>query len=112
MTGKVLLREISAEYGVVLFSCVTVIVLLFIFVDDHYNVSTQLRDSTWSRIIAGQGWSVLQVAFHIYAGSTDKYVFYKPIGGVLSVLTWLYIARLHPLISASVNVVLSGRVIR
>ena len=56
---------------------------------------------------AATGWTVLQAGFQVYAASAGQYQVYGVIGGVLLLVTWLYIAAIVVVLGAVINVVLS-----
>ena len=68
-----------------------------------------LREALPGAVVAAVGWSALQAIFQLYAAGADQYQMYGVIGGILLLVTWLYVAALVVIVGAVVNVVLSGR---
>lgn len=55
-------------------------------------------------------WTLLQAGFQVYAASAAQYQVYGVIGGILLLVTWLYLAAVVVVLGGVVNVVLAGRV--
>lgn len=91
---------------------VLVVPLVVAFLPVYYvfpDVDVTVRESLPGVLVAAVGWTVLQVVFQAYAAEVGQFDVYGTIGGVLLVLTWLYVASLLLLVGAAVNVVLAGR---
>lgn len=56
-------------------------------------------------LFAAIGWSILQYVFQLYAGIAGLYQIYGLIGGVLLLVTWLYIGAVILLVGATINAV-------
>ena len=56
---------------------------------------------------AATGWTALQAGFQVYAASAGQYQVYGVIGGVLLLVTWLYVAAIVVVLGAVINVVLA-----
>jgi len=59
--------------------------------------------------IAAVGWTLLQAGFQVYAASAGQFQVYGVIGGILLLVTWLYLAAVVVVVGGVVNVVLAGR---
>ncbi|WP_254863659.1 YihY/virulence factor BrkB family protein [Halovivax gelatinilyticus] len=62
-------------------------------------------------VFAAVGWTLLQVGFQIYAANAGQYEAYGAVGGVLLLVTWLYLAGIVILFGAVVNVVRAEEVV-
>ncbi|WP_128903868.1 YihY/virulence factor BrkB family protein [Halorubrum amylolyticum] len=60
-------------------------------------------------VFAAVGWTLLQAGFQVYAASAGQYQVYGVIGGILLLVTWLYLAAVVVVVGGVVNVVLAGR---
>jgi len=54
-------------------------------------------------------WTVLQAGFQVYATGAAQYQVYGVIGGILLLVTWLYLAAVVVVLGGAINVVLAGR---
>ena len=68
-----------------------------------------LREALPGAAIAAVGWTLLQTGFQVYAASAGQYQVYGVIGGILLLVTWLYLAAVVVVVGGVVNVVLAGR---
>lgn len=68
-----------------------------------------LREAFPGAVVAAVGWTALQAIFQLYAAGAEQYQVYGVIGGILLLVTWLYVAALVVIVGAVVNVVLSAR---
>ncbi|WP_430503894.1 YhjD/YihY/BrkB family envelope integrity protein [Haloparvum sp. PAK95] len=68
-----------------------------------------LREALPGAVVAAVGWTALQAIFQLYAAGAEQYQVYGVIGGILLLVTWLYVAALVVIVGAVVNVVLSER---
>jgi len=66
-----------------------------------------VREALPGAAFAATGWTVLQAGFQVYAASAGQYQVYGVIGGVLLLVTWLYIAAIIVVLGAVINVVLA-----
>lgn len=73
------------------------------------NLSISVREALPGAMFAAIGWTVLQAGFQLYA-TTAGATAYGIVGGVILLVTWLYIAGVVLLLGAIINVVLAGRV--
>ena len=69
----------------------------------------RLREALPGAALAAVGWTLLQAGFQLYAASAAQYQVYGVIGGVLLLVTWLYLAAVVVVVGGVVNVVLAGR---
>jgi len=79
----------------------------YVFPDSDVSV----REVLPGVLIAAVGWAVLQSAFQLYATFGGQSQVYGTLGGVLLVLTWLYVAGFLLLLGVAVNVVLGDRTV-
>ncbi|MFC7323315.1 YihY/virulence factor BrkB family protein [Halorubrum rutilum] len=68
-----------------------------------------VREALPGALIAAVGWTLLQAGFQVYAAGAAQYQVYGVIGGVLLLVTWLYLAAVVVVVGGVVNVVLAGR---
>ncbi|MDZ5812728.1 YihY/virulence factor BrkB family protein [Halorubrum sp. AD140] len=68
-----------------------------------------IREAIPGAAVAAVGWTLLQAGFQLYAASAGQYQVYGVIGGILLLVTWLYLAAVVVVIGGVVNVVLAGR---
>ncbi|ADJ14128.1 YihY/virulence factor BrkB family protein [Halalkalicoccus jeotgali] len=68
-----------------------------------------VRDAIPGAVLAGVGWALLQSVFGIYASNAGQYEAYGVIGGILLLLTWLYIGGVLIILGAVLNSVLMNR---
>lgn len=66
-----------------------------------------IREALPGAAFAATGWTVLQAGFQVYAATAGQYQVYGVIGGVLLLVTWLYIAAIVVVLGAVINVVLA-----
>lgn len=60
-------------------------------------------------LLAAGGWAVLETLFQFYVAVFDKRDVYGVLGGILLLLTWLYLGGFLLLVGGVVNAVLAGR---
>ncbi|MFC5278200.1 YihY/virulence factor BrkB family protein [Halorubrum rubrum] len=58
---------------------------------------------------AAGGWTLLQAGFQVYAANAGQYQVYGVIGGVLLLVTWLYLAAVVVVVGGVINVAVAGR---
>ena len=68
-----------------------------------------IREAIPGAVFAAVCWTLLQAGFQVYAASAGQYQVYGVIGGVLLLVTWLYLAATVVVIGGVVNVVLAER---
>ncbi|WP_123620303.1 YihY/virulence factor BrkB family protein [Halorubrum sp. CSM-61] len=68
-----------------------------------------IREALPGAVFAAVGWTLLQAGFQVYAASAGRYQVYGVIGGILLLVTWLYLAAAVVVVGGVVNVVLAGR---
>lgn len=98
------------------FSGPTVVLLQFmlltaVFLPLYYvfsDVFLTITDILPGVLIASSGWTVLQLTFSAYAQYVSGSL-YSVFGGIMILVTWIYIASLLILLGAVVNVVISDR---
>ncbi|MFC4552996.1 MULTISPECIES: YihY/virulence factor BrkB family protein [Halorussus] len=73
------------------------------------DVDLTPREVAPGLLFATVGWAVLQWLFQIYVVYAGRYEAYGVVGGVLVLVTWLYLSALVLLLGAVVNAVLGGR---
>lgn len=91
----------------------TLIALSVVFLPMYYFMPDvdrlTVRDAVPGAVLAGAGWAVLQSVFGLYASNAGQYEAYGVIGGVLLLLTWLYIGGVIIILGAVLNSVLMNR---
>ncbi|PSQ52838.1 hypothetical protein BRD20_05415 [Halobacteriales archaeon SW_8_65_20] len=91
-----------------------VVGLLFVFLPLYYVLpdrgSVTVREAVPGAFVAAVGWTGLQVGFRLYAGQAATYQAYGVLGGVLLLVTFLYLGGVILLVGVVVNAVLAGRI--
>ena len=67
-----------------------------------------LREALPGAVFAAAGWTVLQAGFQAYAATAGQYQVYGVVGGVLLLVTWLYVAAIVVIVGAVINATLTG----
>jgi len=67
------------------------------------------REAVPGAVFAAVGWTLLQTGFRAYAGAAGSYETYGALGGVLLLVTFLYVGALVLLLGVVLNAVLAGR---
>jgi len=86
------------------------LLLTVVFLPMYYLLpypDVTVREALPGAAFAATGWTVLQAGFQVYAASAGQYQVYGVIGGILLLVTWLYIAAIVVVLGAVINVVLS-----
>ncbi|PSQ12812.1 hypothetical protein BRC99_04795 [Halobacteriales archaeon QS_7_69_60] len=68
-----------------------------------------VREALPGAVFAAVGWTLLQTGFRAYAGAAGSYETYGALGGVLLLVTFLYVGALLLLLGVVLNAVLAGR---
>lgn len=87
------------------------LVLTVAFLPIYYrfpDTPVSLREAVPGAVFAALGWTALQAGFQLYAAGASHNA-YGLVGGVLLLVTWLYVAGAVVILGAVVNVVLAGR---
>ncbi|SDF12399.1 YihY family inner membrane protein [Halorubrum xinjiangense] len=71
--------------------------------------SIGVREALPGAAFAAVCWTLLQAGFQVYAAGAAQYQVYGVIGGILLLVTWLYLAAVVVVLGGAVNVVLAGR---
>ncbi|MFC5135593.1 MULTISPECIES: YihY/virulence factor BrkB family protein [Haloferacaceae] len=66
-----------------------------------------LREALPGAVFAAAGWTVLQAGFQAYAATAGQYQVYGVVGGVLLLVTWLYVAAIIVIVGAVINATLA-----
>ncbi|MFD1642537.1 YihY/virulence factor BrkB family protein [Halohasta litorea] len=69
------------------------------------NPPIPFREALPGAVFAGVGWTLLQAGFQIYAAGAGQYEAYGVVGGILLLVTWLYLAAVIVILGAVVNAV-------
>ncbi len=80
---------------------------MYYFLPDVESIS--LKQAFPGAAFAATGWSVLHTLFGLYASNAGQYEAYGAIGGILLLLTWLYIGGVVIIIGGVLNFVLMER---
>ncbi|MWV63818.1 YihY family inner membrane protein [Halorubrum sp. JWXQ-INN 858] len=87
------------------------LLLSFVFLPMYYLLpypEVSVREALPGTVFAAVGWTVLQAGFQVYAAGAGQYQVYGVIGGILLLVTWLYVAAIVVVLGAVINVVLAG----
>ncbi|MGM0448537.1 MAG: YihY/virulence factor BrkB family protein [Methanobacteriota archaeon] len=71
--------------------------------------SIGVREALPGAAFAAVCWTLLQAGFQVYATGAAQYQVYGVIGGILLLVTWLYLAAVVVVLGGAINVVLAGR---
>ncbi|WP_424013493.1 YihY/virulence factor BrkB family protein [Halorubrum xinjiangense] len=71
--------------------------------------SIGVREALPGAAFAAVCWTLLQAGFQVYAAGAAQYQVYGVIGGVLLLVTWLYLAAVVVVLGGAINVVFAGR---
>ncbi|AFH21847.1 hypothetical protein OSG_eHP10_00185, partial [environmental Halophage eHP-10] len=71
--------------------------------------SIGVREALPGAAFAAVCWTLLQARFQVYAAGAAQYQVYGVIGGILLLVTWLYLAAVVVVFGGVVNVVLAHR---
>lgn len=77
--------------------------LYYLFPSPEVTVSEVLPGTAFAAV----GWTLLQAGFQLYVGIASGYQVYGLVGGVLLLVTWLYLAAVVLLVGAAINAVLA-----
>lgn len=89
-----------------------VVFLLFAFLPMYYvfpDASLSVGDVLPGVVVAAVGWTALEIGFEFYVVISSKTELYGVIGGIILLVTWLYLGALVVLLGATVNAVLTKR---
>lgn len=84
---------------------ITFFPIYYVFPDRHLSVGEVLPGVA----LAAVGWAALEALFQVYVSFSAKEEIYGLLGGVLLLLTWLYLSGFLLLLGGVVNAVLAGR---
>lgn len=91
--------------SVVIFGMLGVVFLpLYYFLP---SVDVSVREAVPGAAVAALGWTLLHLFFGLYAANAGQYGLYGAVGGVLLLLTWLYVGAIALIAGAVVNAVLA-----
>jgi YihY family inner membrane protein len=69
-----------------------------------------VREALPGAVVAAVGWTLLQTGFRLYAAEAATYETYGVLGGMLLLVTFLYVGAFILLVGVVLNAVLAGRV--
>ena len=87
--------------------------LAVVFLPMYYLLpqpAISVREALPGAAFAAVCWTLLQAGFQLYAAGAAQYQVYGVIGGILLLVTWLYLAAVVVVLGGVVNVVLAGRI--
>jgi len=79
--------------------------MYYVFPNEPMSLSKALPGA----VVAALGWTLLQALFQVYVSMSSGSELYGVLGGVILLITWLYLAAVAILIGVATNVVISGR---
>ncbi|RLM67964.1 YihY/virulence factor BrkB family protein [Halorubrum sp. Atlit-8R] len=88
------------------------VLLAVVFLPMYYLLpqpAVGVREALPGAAFAAVGWTLLQAGFQVYAAGAAQYQVYGVIGGILLLVTWLYLAAVVVVLGGVVNVVLADR---
>jgi YihY family inner membrane protein len=96
---------VAGTVGLVAGLTVTFLPLYYLLPGGH----VALREAVPGAVFAAVGWTLLQTGFRVYAATAASYETYGVLGGLLLLVTFLYVGALVLLLGAVLNAVLAGR---
>lgn len=110
--GTVLAFLPDIPFGVVT-PLIVLVALSVVFLPMYYVLpdveEITVRQAVPGALLAAFGWTVLHSLFGLYASTAGQYEAYGVIGGILLLLTWLYIGGIVIILGAIFNSVLMNR---
>lgn len=67
-----------------------------------------VREALPGAVLSALGWTVLQAGFQAYAATAGQYQVYGVVGGILLLVTWLYVAAIVVIFGAVLNATLAS----
>jgi membrane protein len=101
----VLLVDVAGSLLLLLGLAVALFPLYYVFPD----VDVSVREVLPGTVVAAIGWTILQAVFQFYVAVSATNQLYGAIGGVILLLTFLYLGAAVLLLGGATNVVLAGR---
>lgn len=101
------LGALTPIVGAILLPALLTVVLLPIY-RQFPSPPIPFRRALPGAAFAAIGWAFLQAGFQLYAANAAQFQVYGVIGGVLLLVTWLYVAAILLILGAVINAVLSG----
>ena len=115
ITAMLVVGAVAAAVDVPLLASASVLalpgILTVVFLPMYYllpNVDVTVREALPGAVFAAVGWTVLQAGFQAYAATAGQYQVYGVVGGVLLLVTWLYVAAIVVIVGAVINATLAG----
>ncbi len=111
--GLALATALEGTPFVVLVPLVVLGVLVAAFLPLYYVLPGEqvtVREALPGAVFAATTWTALGLGLRVYAGMSQSVQFYGVVGGLLLLLTWLYLGGLVILVGVVLNAVLAGRV--
>ena len=105
---------IDLPYNSLVGGIVSMLALALIFFPMYYlfpGTEMEFHEAIPGSLFAAVSWTVLSILFSIYASYAGAYAVYGVVGGVLLLVTWLYVGALVLLVGAALNAALSGRML-
>ena len=90
------------------------VVLTVVFLPLYYLLpepAIGIREALPGATFAAAGWTLLQAGFQVYAATAGQYQMYGVIGGILLLVTWLYLAAVVVVVGGVVNVAVADRAV-
>ena len=87
--------------------------VVVLFLPLYYSFSgtdSSVREVLPGVVVAATGWTVSLIALRAYVTTAETVDLYGIVGGLLLVLTWLYVVGLSILLGVVLNAVLAGRI--
>jgi YihY family inner membrane protein len=104
---------LDLPYGSTVGALVTIGALGLVFFPLYYifpHAEVTVREAVPGSAFAALSWTVLSIVFSVYAARyAAGYAVYGVVGGILLLVTWLYLGAIVLLVGASLNAVLAGR---
>ncbi len=114
ITAMLVVGAVAAAVDVPLLASASVlalpVILTVVFLPMYYllpDPEVTLREALPGAVFAAAGWTVLQAGFQAYAATAGQYQVYGVVGGVLLLVTWLYVAAIIVIVGAVINATLA-----
>ncbi|WP_254536113.1 YihY/virulence factor BrkB family protein [Halomarina litorea] len=111
--GLALVSALGGTLFVVVVPLVVLVVLTAAFLPLYYVLPGEdvtVREALPGAVFAATTWTLLGLFIRVYASMSRSVQFYGVVGGLLLLLTWLYLGGLVILVGAVLNAVLADRV--
>lgn len=91
----------SLRYVIAFITIVSIFASLYVFAPNCHKTFKEVLPGA---VLATVGWTITSLAFSFYANSFANYsIIYGSIGGIIALLTWIYLSSIVMLLGAEIN---------